>query len=232
MFRDYLPLLVAFALVALVLLAAVLLVWYLERRKRDSEARERTDNMATIAKRLSQLESPKERVPYKPALTRHRPALQPLLSRVRGYREQSANQLDGPRRKVRIGLKRGSKLLEGCQVAAYTFLIPWILTAALVWLFPGFSYGLVERWICPVNSSIQVHETGCWLYAVLSDDESVDFPQFTCVNSRGAVVFRGDSLENILAYLRVAGVVQLVFLAIVIISFLIISFNARKRKSG
>lgn len=122
----------------------------------------------------------------------------------------------------------GSKLWVGCGVAVYAFLIPWILTAAMIWLFPGFSYGLVERWVCPVDSSIQVQGTAGWLFAVLSDDDSVDFPQFTCVNSQGAVVLRGDQAANWLAYMRVTGVVLLGFLPIEIVAFVLISLNARR----
>ncbi len=126
-------------------------------------------------------------------------------------------------------MKSGSKLLLGCQVVAWALLIPWILTAALVWLFPGFSYGLVERWVCPADSSIQVQGTGGWLSALLTDDESMDFPQFTCVNSRGAVVLRGDSADNLLAYMHVAALVLLSFLAILIIALFLVSYNSRKR---
>ncbi len=127
-------------------------------------------------------------------------------------------------------MKTGSKLLLGCQVIAWALLIPWIFTAALVWLFPGSSYGLVERWVCPAETSIQVQGTGGWLSALLSDDESVDFPQFTCVNSQGAVVLRGDSTDNLLAYMRVAAVVLVSFVAILIFTFFLVSYNTRKRK--
>lgn len=131
-------------------------------------------------------------------------------------------------------MKRSSKLLAGCQAVGCALLIPWIFTAVLVWLFPGFSYGLVERWVCPANSSIQVQVPKGWLLAILSDDESVDFPQFTCVNSRGAVVLGGDSSDNTLVYTRVAGVVLLGFLPIYIfiIAFVLISDSARKRKKS
>lgn len=122
--------------------------------------------------------------------------------------------------------EKGSDLFLGCQVIVYALMIPWITTAVLVWLFPNFSYGLVERWVCPGNSSIQVQGTKGWLIAVLEDDASLEFPQFTCVNSQGTVVLRGDFFDNSFTYNRIAGVVLLFYLALTIV-FVLISKIAR-----
>ncbi len=123
----------------------------------------------------------------------------------------------------------GSGILGGCQVGCLVLLIPWIFTAAMVELFPGIAYSLAGRSICPANSSIQVQGTKGWLFAVLSDDEAVEFPQFTCVDAGGTVLVRGDSTANLLAYLRVAGSFIVGFLAIGIAGSVLTWFNSRKR---
>ncbi len=54
----------------------------------------------------------------------------------------------------------GSDAVFGyCQLGCFAFLIPWILAALIIELFPGFTYGLAERWICPDHSSIQIQGT-------------------------------------------------------------------------
>jgi len=127
------------------------------------------------------------------------------------------------------GLKnRASDLFTGCQLGCWALLFPWILTAVVVWLFPRFSYGLVERWVCPPNSSIQVEGTASWLAAILTDDEEVEFPQVTCVNAEGTVVLRGDAWTNMLAYLRVAAIGILTFLSLEIGAVFLLSSKSRR----
>ena len=119
-----------------------------------------------------------------------------------------------------------SNAFGGCQLIFWLFLIPWILAATMVTVFPKFSYGLVEHWVCPADTTIQPHGTEGWIFAVLSDDEAFDFPQFTCVDSRGDVVLRGDQLANFLAYLRITGLVVLLIFPAEIVALALLRARA------
>ncbi len=123
----------------------------------------------------------------------------------------------------------GSNVWIGCQLGCFALLIPWILSAAMIELFPRFAYGLAERWICPVDASVQVQGTKGWFFSVLKDDEDVPFPQFSCVDSRGTVVRRGDPSDNVFAYLGASAVFLMSFLLIEIGSVGLIWRDDRKR---
>ena len=122
----------------------------------------------------------------------------------------------------------GSNAGIGCQLGCFALLIPWILSAAMIQLFPRFAYGFAERWVCPADSSVQVEGTEGWLFAVFSDDEAVPFPQFACVDARGTVVRRGDESANVGAYLLASGVFLVGFFLMEITGVGLISRNGRK----
>lgn len=127
---------------------------------------------------------------------------------------------------LHFGIWLALSLLIGSAVAVGALILGGTLTGVMASQFPDFSYGLVERWVCPAGSSIQVDEGGrTTYYGPGTTPLPATIILVTCVNEQGEAVREGPDVTAkaffgvFLAY--VLGSFAIIFLPIAILLWFI-----------